>query len=108
LLGLAITAIGVPLLMLSLIRKLDGSVLWHVPSPGFTGWLREVKLWHVAAAIGLTALVFAALTNGESGPFLFLLFFVGLVLITRVWKHEFLFLMSLCDDELPGRHDKLL
>jgi hypothetical protein len=31
-----------------------------------------------------------------------------LVLIARIRKHEFLFLMSLCDDELPGRYDKLL
>ena len=40
--------------------------------------------------------------------FLVLAVLIGLVLIARAWRHEFLFLMSLRDDELPGRRDKLI
>jgi hypothetical protein len=102
-----LATIAVPLLMLYLVRRLDGSAPRHGLSRGVAAWLREVKLWHVAAAIGLTALVFAAVTSHDGAFFVFLLALAGLILIARAWRHEFLFLMSLRDDEFPGRHDKL-
>src|SRR3954454_18763394 len=106
-----LAVVGVPLLMLFLIRKLDGSASRQGGSRGFVGWLREVKLWHVATAIALTALAFATLNNQQGlldGPFFFLSVLIGLFLIARAWRHEFVFLMSLRDDELPGRNDKLV
>jgi hypothetical protein len=102
-----LASIVVPLLMLYLIRKLDGSAPRHGLSRGFAAWLREVKLWQIAAAIGLSALVLAAITSHEGAPFVFLLFLAALVLLVRAWRHEFLFLMSLRDHEFPGRNDKL-
>jgi hypothetical protein len=99
--------IVVPILMLYLVRRLDSSAPRHGRLQGLAGWLREVKLWHIAAAIGLTALVFAAFTSRDGEFFFFLLVLGTLALIARAWRHEFLFLMSLRDDELPGRHDKL-
>jgi hypothetical protein len=104
---LLLTAIVVPLLMLYLVRKLDGSAPRHGLSRGFAAWFREVKLWQVAAAIALSALVFAAATSREGAPFVFLLFLAALVLLVRAWRHEFLFLMALHDHEFPGRNDKL-
>jgi hypothetical protein len=75
------------------------------------GWLRQSKLWHVLVAVALSAFIFASYLASESGANalpLLLAFSVVLVLVVRAWRHEFLFLMSLHDDELPGRHDKLI
>jgi hypothetical protein len=104
---LLLAAIVVSLLMLYLVRKLDGSAPRYGLSRGFAAWFREVKLWQVALAIALSALVFAAFTSHEGAPFVFLLFLAALVLLVRAWRHEFLFLMALHDEEFPGRNDKL-
>jgi hypothetical protein len=48
------------------------------------------------------------MTSHDPEPFIFLLILGGLALIARAWRHEFVFLMSLRDDEFPGRRDKLV
>jgi hypothetical protein len=102
-----LAAIVVPLLMLYLVRRLDGTAPPHGLSRGFAAWFREVKLWQIAAAIALSALVFAAMTSHDGEFFVFLLFLAALILLVRAWRHEFLFLMALRDQDFPGRNDKL-
>jgi len=99
----------VPALMLGLVRGLDvpaSAVAPGQPPRWLVGW----KLWHVIAAVALSALLFAMASAGpHEGPFLaFLLALVVLALFVRAWRYQFLFLMTLRDDDFPGRHDKLI
>ncbi|MDR3632603.1 MAG: hypothetical protein P4L84_02135 [Isosphaeraceae bacterium] len=100
----------VPLLALALVRLLDGATARSTRREQFLGWLRQTKLWHMLVAVALSAFIFASVLGpgpGSNLP-LNLALLVVLGLLIRAWRHEFLFLMSLRDDDLPGRHDKLI
>lgn len=70
----------------------------------------QFKLWHLCLAVLAAALLFAILTEGRGGPgfALFLAALLVLGLFLRAWRSEFVFLMSLRDDEFPGQYDKLI
>jgi hypothetical protein len=92
-------------LTLGAVRGLDPSA---VAGSERLRWLNGWKLWHVLVAILFLALVFAAFSAHDGELPAFLAAVLVLVLFLRAWRHEFLFLMSLRDDEFPGRFDKLV
>ncbi len=97
--------IGVPALLLGLLRA-GNPALASGEWPGH--WHFSIKGWHLFAA-ALAFLLFLASMRGPDGAiffFLMALLIVGYYLYW--WQKEFLFLMSLKDDQLPGRHDKLI
>jgi hypothetical protein len=102
--------IGVPMLFLVLIRYLDGSRSAFSARAGLAGWLGQVKLWQVAAAVALTACVYAVLmARHQMGGFPFFLIVLCLIgLFLHAWRREFLFVMSRRDDEFPGSNDRLI
>ena len=105
-----VLVLAVPLLALALVRLLDGATARSRGRERLVGWLRETKLWHVLVAIALSAFLFASIFNdgpGQATPLLFALMVVVLLAI-RAWRYEFLLLMSLSDEEFPGRNDKLI
>lgn len=70
---------------------------------------REIKTRH--AILALAALLMLFIASGPRG-LEFLFFPVALLALAfyflSVWGEEFLFLMSLSDDQFPGRNDKLV
>lgn len=65
----------------------------------------EVRSWHLAAAV-VTAFLLAAIFAPRPGISIMLV--VGLFMLVCCWFREFLYLMSLGNDDLPGRYDKLI
>jgi len=68
------------------------------------------KTWYVAAAI-LGLLVLVVMLNADHGPrgemnVMAVLALLVLGAFFYVWRREFVFLMSLRDDDFPGRFDK--
>jgi hypothetical protein len=106
---LAAAVVGIPFLLFGTSEWFTSTVrMFHRDDSA--GRALRFNLWHLVAAVGLSALLFAALTAGprQEG---FLLFLVALVIMTlffRTWRQEFLFLMGLRDDDFPGRYDKLI
>jgi hypothetical protein len=87
-----------------------GFSLLQVVDSGARPGRGPLRIWHVALAIALIALVLAYL-NSSPGDQVFIAFLVALIilgLVLKIWRDEFVFLMSLSDDEFPGRHDKLV
>jgi hypothetical protein len=74
----------------------------------FVDGLRRVRIWQVAIAVGVLALMLAILDHdvARSGVPQFLAIVLGLILFASAWVREFQFLMRLGDDDLPGRFDK--
>jgi hypothetical protein len=99
--------VGMPALLLGVLRLVSPE---HFRNYWPERWPLQLKIWHVCVAVGLAALVFMALNAGphESGFFTFIICMLILAGFLGAWRHEVLFLMSLKDDELPGRHDKIL
>lgn len=101
----------VPLLALALVRLLDGATARSPRREWFAGWLSQSKLWHVVVALGLSACLFLIYLEPH-GPRkalpVYLTLLVLLALAVRAWRHEFLLLMALRDEDLPGRFDKLI
>jgi hypothetical protein len=72
-------------------------------------WPLKLSLWHTTIAVAVAAFVILAFQNGyEIGLALTLISLFILAWFVRVWCSEFVFLMGLRDDDLPGRHDKLV
>lgn len=68
--------------------------------------LKRINIWHVMAGIAVAALFIA--TVDEPGWWIvFTLIGIG-ALFARTWIREFTFLMSLRDENFPGRSDKLI
>ena len=74
----------------------------------FRDGLRQVRLWHLAIAFAVMALSLSFLAPGvaRSGIPQFAAMVAVAVLLAAAWVREFLFLMNLRDDDLPGRFDK--
>jgi hypothetical protein len=73
---------------------------------GFGRWQGryQLNLWHLIAGLAVLAALFAS-TTAPAGPIV-LVALVVIVLFAREWVREWLFLMNLSDDHLPGRFDK--
>jgi uncharacterized membrane protein YhaH (DUF805 family) len=96
------------------------SLLFHLSRIGTTEWVRGVasgprarrfNLWQIMAAIVVVGLLLGAVTappGFERGFSVTLLALLVLGWFVRNWCNEFVFLMSLRDEDLPGRHDKLI
>jgi hypothetical protein len=100
-LGLAALIMGATPFAFSLLQMVDsGSRSGHGP----------LRIWHVALAIALIAMLLAFLNSspGDQGFIAFIVALLILGLVLKIWRDEFLFLMSLSDDEFPGRYDKLV
>jgi|GEM_PF-5616253 len=71
-------------------------------------WHFSLRSWHMLLA---AAILFCAAIIVRDQAGLLLLFLAAFVLMAYYlvrWRQEFLFLMSLRDDQFPGRHDKIL
>jgi hypothetical protein len=68
--------------------------------------IKRIRLWHVMAAVAIVALLMAT----AEAPALWLIFGgIGLLVVfARAWVREVTFLMSLRDEDFPGRSDKLV
>jgi hypothetical protein len=68
--------------------------------------LKRVNIWHVMATIAIVALMIAT----AEAPALWVIFAIiaAVVFFARAWVREFTFLMSLRDENFPGRSDKLI
>jgi hypothetical protein len=106
---LAAIVVGIPVLLFGT-SEWFASAAKALRRDDFAGRSLQLKLWHVVVAVALFALLFAALAAGpkEGGFFLFLTAMVIVGLLLHTWRQEFVFLMSLRDDDFPGRHDKLI
>jgi hypothetical protein len=68
--------------------------------------LKHVNIWHVMVAIAIVGLLIAT----AEVPALWVIFAIiaAVVFFARAWVREFSFLMSLRDENFPGRSDKLI
>lgn len=68
----------------------------------------RINLWKLLFGMAVVAFLFAVIADGpHDGGFLVLLACLFIfALFLRAWRREFLFLMSLRDDDFPGRFDK--
>ena len=75
---------------------------------GLVEWTRHFRPWQVFAAAFALLLLYALLDSHAYRSGLFFLLVVGGIAVgfTVAWVREFLFLMSLRDEDLPGRFDK--
>jgi hypothetical protein len=69
----------------------------------------QFRLWHLVITVLVTGLVLNAL-NGppQAVVSIILLSLLMLAWFVRTWCNQFVFLMGLRDEDLPGRHDKLI
>jgi hypothetical protein len=106
--------IGIPAIVVGTFAVLFG--LSRVASPE---WIRRIgndprtwtfNLWQIMAVVGVAALVLHVLSGPHNGGAFsaVLLCLIVLTWFVRAWCHEFVFLMGLRDDDLPGRNDKLI
>jgi hypothetical protein len=64
-----------------------------------------VRVWHLLGLVGLLVALLGI--RSEAGGLLMgLLVAAALVAYVALWVHEFHFLMSLTDQDFPGRYDK--
>jgi hypothetical protein len=71
----------------------------------------QYTLWHVMIGVMVTALALHAFVGDTGNERLFSTTLLSLLVLgwfVRVWCNQFVFLMGLGDDDLPGRHDKLI
>jgi hypothetical protein len=76
--------------------------------PGLFEWARRLRLWHLVVAAFALMLLFTLMDRHAYREGLFFLTLVAAVAtgLTVLWVREFLFLMALRDEDLPGRFDK--
>lgn len=95
------------------------AVLFRLSQVGSPEWVHRIggprtwkfNLWHMMAAVIVAAPVLLAFEAGPTGERLFALTLLALWVLSwfvRTWCNEFVFLMGLRDDDLPGRNDKLI
>jgi hypothetical protein len=68
--------------------------------------LKRVNIWHVMVAVVVAALLVA--TADVPGWWIVFAIIAAVVFFARAWVREFTFLMSLRDENFPGRSDKLI
>jgi hypothetical protein len=72
-------------------------------------WTFHVNLWHMLAVAAVAVSMFLAIQGGAAVALAVIIAALAvLIWFIRAWCHEFLFLMDLRDDDLPGRNDKLI
>jgi hypothetical protein len=72
-------------------------------------WPLRLTLWQMMCVVALAAFLILVFEKQLEVPIAFWTISVlVLAWFIRVWSHEFVFLMGLRDDDLPGRHDKLI
>lgn len=76
--------------------------------PGFSDWVRRRRLWDLGIAVFALILLFSFMDHRAYRDGLFFLTLMAGVatVLTVLWVREFLFLMALRDEDLPGRFDK--
>ncbi len=96
------------------------ALLFHLSRVGSPEWIRRLgagprawkfNLWHMMAAVIVAALLLLVFESGPTEERRFALTLLALWVLSwfvRAWCHEFVFLMGLRDEDLPGRHDKLI
>lgn len=98
-------ALSLPALLLGLLQLVVPQSSVH---EGVRRRLTQFKLWQLAVAVVLCGLLFSMMSVREPViPFMLAILIVT-VLFLRAWRDEFLLLMGLRDDDLPGRNDKLI
>ncbi|WP_422924087.1 hypothetical protein [Singulisphaera sp. PoT] len=100
-----IFVIGVPALILGFVRMLNPP-----PAQGeWPGhWQISIRGRHLVVGMVLLLLLAWLSDPREMTVALFLAAFLVVGYYIYSWQKEFLFLMGLSDDQLPGRHDKLI
>jgi hypothetical protein len=95
------------------------ALMFHLSRVGSPEWVRRIggprawkfNLWHMMAAVMLAGLFLFVFETGPSHEKLLaiaLLALWGPSWFVRTWCNEFVFLMGVRDEDLPGRHDKLI
>jgi hypothetical protein len=95
------------------------ALLFRLSNVGSPEWIRRIgsghrvwrfNLWQVMAAVVVTALLLHAMSTPahEGAVSVILLALLVLAWFVRTWCNEFVFLMSLRDEDFPGRSDKLI
>jgi hypothetical protein len=100
-------AIAAALTLVVLTLRAYRAPLAHAYRTLFDG-VRRFGLWQVAGVLFGIVLLYTYLNSHayRSGYFFLLLVAGAAVAFTITWVREFLFLMSLRDEDLPGRFDK--
>ena len=75
---------------------------------GLVEWTRQFRPWQLVAGAFALLLLYAFVNSHAYRSGLFFFVIVGGIAVgfTVAWVHEFLFLMALRDEDLPGRFDK--
>jgi hypothetical protein len=99
----------VAILLLTLIGRRGTPGKW-LDFDDFSEWTLRINLWKVLLGLVVVAFLFAVIVDGprDKGFFLLPICAAVLWLFLRAWRREFVYLMGLRDDELPGRFDKLI
>ncbi len=96
------------------------ALLFHLSRIGSPEWVRRMaggpqawrfNFWHMMAAVMVAGLVLFAITappSFEKGFAATMLALLIMAWFIRTWCNEFVILMSLRDEDLPGRNDKLI
>jgi hypothetical protein len=72
-------------------------------------WPLRLTLWQMMVGVAVAA--FLILVFEKQLGFAIAFFTISLLILAwfvHAWNHEFVFLMGLRDEDLPGRHDKLI
>jgi hypothetical protein len=112
----AAAVVGIPALLLGLVRLVFPDSAPKGMPDWWSGWFRGgspgmERAWHVAIAVGLVVLLFAALPSHGPRSESIVVAILALAILAwffHVWRREFLFLMDRHDDDFPGRSDKLI
>jgi hypothetical protein len=72
-------------------------------------WPLRLTLWQMMCVVAVAAFLILVFEKQLEIPLAFwAISVIVLAWFVRAWSHEFVFLMGLRDDDLPGRHDKLI
>jgi hypothetical protein len=72
-------------------------------------WPLQLTLWQMMCVVALAAFLILVFEKQlEVALAFFTISLLALAWFVRAWSHEFVFLMGLRDEDLPGRHDKLI
>jgi hypothetical protein len=72
-------------------------------------WPLRLTLWQMMCVVAVAAFLILVFEKQLEVALAFLtISLLALAWFVRAWNHEFVFLMGLRDEDLPGRHDKLI
>jgi len=96
------------------------ALLFHLSRVGSMEWARRIgggprtwkfNLWHLMGAAIFAALLLLVFESGPSEERLLAITLLAVWILAwfvRTWCNEFVYLMGVRDEDLPGRHDKLI